>query len=81
MIATKKPGEYDAAVALLTELRALAERDGHPDEFAWRCAALRQTHARKPSLIERFNRAGVGTNHTPDKPQVESLSRRVHRRA
>jgi hypothetical protein len=63
MIATKKPGEYDAAVALLTELRALAERDGHPDEFAWRCAALRQTHARKPSLIERFNRAGVGTNH------------------
>jgi hypothetical protein len=26
MIATRKPGEYDAAVALLTELRALAER-------------------------------------------------------
>lgn len=63
MIATRKPGEYDAAVALLTELRALAERDGRPDKFARRCAALRQTHSRKPSLIERFNRAGVGTNH------------------
>ncbi len=59
MIATKKPGEYDAAVMLLTELRALAERDGRPDEFARRSTALRQTHSRKPSLIERFNRAGI----------------------
>jgi predicted kinase len=59
MIATKKPGEYDAAVMLLTELRALAERDGRPDEFARRSIALRQTHSRKPSLIERFNRAGI----------------------
>jgi len=63
MIATKKPGEYDAAVMLLTELRALAERDGRPDEFARRSITLRQTHSRKPSLIERFNRAGIGTNH------------------
>jgi len=63
MIATRKPGEYDAAVALFTELRALAERDGHPDEFARRCAALRQTHSSKPSLIERLNRARVGTTH------------------
>ena len=63
MIATKRPGEYDAAIVLLTELRSLAERDRRPDEFARRCAALRQTHSRKPSLIERFNRAGVGTSH------------------
>jgi hypothetical protein len=63
MIATKKPGEYDSAVTLLTELRALAERNERPDEFARRCAALRQTHSRKPSLIERFNRAGIGTHH------------------
>lgn len=63
MIATRKPGEYDAAVALLTELRALAERDRRSDEFTRRAAALRQTHSRKPSLIERFNRAGIGTNH------------------
>ena len=32
MIATRKPGEYDAAVALLTELRTLAERDRHSDD-------------------------------------------------
>jgi hypothetical protein len=63
MIGTRKPGEYDAAVALLTELRALAERDRRSDEFTRRCTALRQTHSRKPSLIERFNRAGIGTNH------------------
>jgi hypothetical protein len=63
MIATRRPGEYGAAVALLTELGALAERDRRFNEFTRRCAALRQTHSRKPSLIERFNRAGIGTNH------------------
>ncbi|MGH3512393.1 MAG: hypothetical protein ACRDQV_12470 [Pseudonocardiaceae bacterium] len=63
MIASRKPGEYDAAVALLTELRALAERHGRSEEFTRRCATLHQRHSRKPSLIERFNRAGVGTNH------------------
>ena len=62
MIATRKPGEYDAAVALLTELQALAMRDRRSEEFTQRCAALRQTHSRKPGLIERFNRAGIGTD-------------------
>ncbi|GAB2883539.1 hypothetical protein [Streptomyces mayteni] len=59
MIATRKPGEYDTAVALLTDLKALAERDGHHGSFIRRSTALRQTHARKPSLIARLNRAGV----------------------
>jgi hypothetical protein len=59
MIATRKPVEYDAAVALLTELRALAERNARPHEFAQRCAALRQTHARKPSFLDRLNRANL----------------------
>lgn len=59
MIATKKPAEYDAAVALLTDLQALAERDDHYDTFTSRTIALRRTHARKPSLIERLNRAGI----------------------
>lgn len=59
LIATRKPAEYDAAVTLLTDLQALAERDGRHDTFAHRITALRQAHARKPSLIERFNRAGV----------------------
>jgi hypothetical protein len=59
LIATRTPAEYDAAVTLLTELQALAERDGHYDTFTLRTIALRQTHARKPSLIERLNRAGI----------------------
>lgn len=61
MIETRKPAEYDAAITLLTDLRALADRDGHPDTFIQRSMALRREHARKPSLIERFNRAGIGT--------------------
>jgi hypothetical protein len=59
MIATRKPTEYDTAVAMLTDLRALAERDGRRDTFIRRSAALRQAHARKPSLLDRLNRAGV----------------------
>jgi hypothetical protein len=59
MIATRKPSEYDAAVALLTDLQALAERDGSHDTFVRRSKTLRQTHARKPSLVERLNRAGL----------------------
>lgn len=59
LIATRKPAEYDAAVTLLTDLQALAEREDRYDTFTLRTMALRQTHARKPSLIERFNRAGI----------------------
>nr|WP_285491078.1 hypothetical protein [Amycolatopsis taiwanensis] len=59
MIATRKPAEYDAAVTLLTDLQTLAERDGHDDTFSLRTTALRQTRARKPSLIQRLNRAGI----------------------
>ena len=59
LIAARKPGEYDAAVTLLTDLQALAERDDRDDTFALRTIALRQTHARKPSLIERLNQAGI----------------------
>ncbi len=59
MIDTRKPAEYDAAVTLLTDHHALAERDGHRHTFTQRSTALRQTHTRKPSLIERLNRAGI----------------------
>ncbi|MDF3309589.1 hypothetical protein P3H15_31720 [Rhodococcus sp. T2V] len=59
MIATRKPDQYDAAAALLTDLQALADRDGRRDTFTQRSQALRHTHARKPRLIERLDRAGV----------------------
>jgi hypothetical protein len=59
MIATRKPGEYDNAVRLLTDLQALAERDDRQHEFDRHCAAIRQDHARKPTLIDRLNRANL----------------------
>lgn len=59
LIATRKSAEYDAAVTLLTNLQALAERENSYDTFTLRTIALRQTHARKPSLIERLDRAGI----------------------
>jgi hypothetical protein len=59
MIATRKPAEYDAAVTLLIDLQALAVRQDRYDTFTLRTIALRQMHARKPSLIERLNRAGL----------------------
>lgn len=59
MIATRKPAEYDAAVTLLTDLQGLAERENQDDTFTARTTQLRHTHARKPSLIERLNRAGI----------------------
>jgi hypothetical protein len=59
MIATRKPTEYDAAVTLLADLQALAERDDHYDTFAARTLELRRTHARRPSLIQRLDRAGI----------------------
>jgi len=59
LIATRKPAEYDAAITLLADLQALAQRDDRYDTFTQRTSALRQAHARKPSLIERLNRAAL----------------------
>lgn len=61
LIATKKPGEYDTAVQLLVDLRDLGERDGDSSSFRDRLAELRAVHARKPSLLERLNLAGLDT--------------------
>lgn len=54
---TKKPTEYDKAVELLVDLRAVAERKNRLDVFERRFAQLRQQHLRKPSLLQRFDRA------------------------
>jgi hypothetical protein len=59
LIATKKPREYDTAVQLLVDLRDLGERDGNTASFRRRLAELRTTHARKPSLLERLELAGL----------------------
>lgn len=57
LIDAGKPAGYDAAVTLLTDLQALAEREDGYAEFTLRTLELRQTHARKRSLIERLDRA------------------------
>ena len=57
MIETKRPKEYDAAVVLLMDLQGLAGRDGGAAKFAQQMRKLRERHARKPSLIDRFDRA------------------------
>jgi hypothetical protein len=59
LIDTRKPGDYDMAVELLKDLQALAQRAGRPAEFARRLGLLRQQHHRKPSLITRFDQAGL----------------------
>lgn len=59
LISARKPSEYDAAVDLLKDLRALAQRADRTEEFARRFTLLRQEHHRKPTLIERFDRAGL----------------------
>ncbi|MEV4183147.1 hypothetical protein AB0J28_17115 [Streptosporangium canum] len=57
MIDARKASEYDAAVELLKDLRAVAERAGRLGDFTRRFTLLRQDHLRKSSLIERFDRA------------------------
>jgi hypothetical protein len=59
LIDTRKPGDYDAAVDLLKDLQAVAQHAGHIEEFIQRYGLLRRQHHRKPSLIARFDRAGL----------------------
>ncbi len=58
LVATKQPKSYDQAVQLLVDLRDLAARKDAAD-FRWRVEALRTAHARKPTLIDRLDRAGL----------------------
>jgi len=59
LIDAKRAFEYEQAVGLLLDLKALAERDGWEADFRSRLAHLRARHARKGSLIGRLDRAGL----------------------
>ncbi|MEU2994574.1 hypothetical protein ABZ690_34250 [Streptomyces sp. NPDC006967] len=59
LIGQKQPGPYDAAVALLKDLREVHDRVGTPEEFARRLHNLREQHHGKPSLMRRFTDAGL----------------------
>jgi hypothetical protein len=65
LIDTKKQSEYDTAVALLADLKAVGEHTGRADEFGRRIAELREVHRRKPSLMDRLDRAGLGVLGSP----------------
>jgi len=58
-IGTRLPAQYDSAVALLRDLQEIAQREDQAQAFARRSMALREAHLRKPSLIARFDRAGL----------------------
>jgi hypothetical protein len=58
-IETRRPSDYDLAVSLLRDLQVLAEREGDSDAFSQRFGELRAWHQRKPTLQERFDRAGL----------------------
>jgi hypothetical protein len=68
LIATKQPGKYDAAVALLRDLRELAVRAGRREEVEARLALLRDQHAKKPSLVGRLRAAGLVEAGRDDRP-------------
>jgi hypothetical protein len=58
-IETKRPRDYDLAVSLLRDLQAVAERQEGSAAFRKRFGELRAQHQRKPSLLGRFDQAGL----------------------
>jgi len=58
LIATKQPKSYDLAIKILGDLRDLDARN-KDNSFRVRIGEFRQTHSRKPSLIERLKKAGL----------------------
>ncbi|MGH3258829.1 MAG: hypothetical protein ACRDOU_26100 [Streptosporangiaceae bacterium] len=59
LIETKRPRDYDLAVSLLRDLQALADRQDDSAGFRKRFGELRAQHQRKPSLLDRFDQAGL----------------------
>ena len=53
-IERRNAGGYDRALALLLDLRALAQEDGTLAAFSDRVRSLRVRHSRKPRFIERL---------------------------
>jgi predicted nucleic acid-binding Zn-ribbon protein len=58
-LVVKRPGDYDAAVTLLLDLREIGEREGRRGEVTERIRALREVHAKKPSFLARLKKAGL----------------------
>ncbi len=58
-IEARQPAKYDEAVTILKDLRAVSEREDRRGAFDRRLDDLQQRHARKVSLLERLERAGL----------------------
>ncbi|MDA8217233.1 MAG: hypothetical protein M0Z94_06395 [Dehalococcoidales bacterium] len=59
LVEAKKAREYDLAVQQLRDLRDLAVRADKMNEFAARLADLRIRHARKPTFLQRLDKANL----------------------
>lgn len=60
LIATKKPERYDEAAALLLDLREIGLRKGRTSEIEAQLRRLFEEHARKPTLLKRLRKMGLG---------------------
>jgi hypothetical protein len=56
---SKRPDDYDRAVTLLIDLRAVAERAASGNDFGQRIDEIRARHRRKRSFLERLSQAGL----------------------
>ncbi|HET9082215.1 MAG TPA: hypothetical protein VFO01_17090 [Trebonia sp.] len=54
-----KPKEYDQATQLLRDLHVIARREDDIAAFTARVGELRTRYAKRPSLMERFDKAGL----------------------
>jgi hypothetical protein len=54
-----KPKEYDQATQLLRDLHVIARREDDITAFTARVRELRTRHAKRPSLMERLDKAGL----------------------
>jgi hypothetical protein len=59
LIRSKRPADYADAVKLLVDLRDVSGRKGRDAAFAQRMGVLRETHAKKPSLLARLAKADL----------------------
>jgi hypothetical protein len=54
-----KPKEYDQATQLLRDLHVIARREDDITAFTARVRELRTRHAKRPSLMDRLDKAGL----------------------
>lgn len=60
-IERRNPAGYDQAMALLSDLQALAEEEGSQQDFSSRVRAIRARHEKKSKFIERLSKLGLGS--------------------